>query len=92
MWGGNRPHHALVDEAHYARRKNPTAGSQARPAYGYLYLAIQEEGFIDAPQPLLQASLDAVCRLGNGLKRKRAELCTAEVLARLSREIGRWGS
>ena len=25
---------ALVDEAHYARRKNPTAGSQAHPEYG----------------------------------------------------------
>src|SRR5262249_53810888 len=33
---------ALVDEAHYARRKNPTAGSQAPPEYGYLYLAIEE--------------------------------------------------
>jgi hypothetical protein len=33
---------ALVDEAHYSRRKNPTAGSQAPPEYGYLYLAIQE--------------------------------------------------
>jgi hypothetical protein len=42
---------------------------------------VGEEGFIDAPQPLLQASLDAVYRIGNGLKRKRAELSTAEVLA-----------
>ena len=33
---------ALVDEAHYARRKNPTAGGQAHPEYGYLYQAIQE--------------------------------------------------
>jgi hypothetical protein len=33
---------ALVDEAHYARRKNPTAGSQAPPEYGYLYLVIEE--------------------------------------------------
>jgi hypothetical protein len=33
---------ALVDEAHYARRKNPTAGSRAAPEYGYLYTAIQE--------------------------------------------------
>jgi hypothetical protein len=33
---------ALVDEAHYAQRKNPTAGSRAAPEYGYLYTAIQE--------------------------------------------------
>jgi Helicase conserved C-terminal domain len=33
---------ALVDEAHYTRRKNPAAGSQAPPEYGYLYQAIQE--------------------------------------------------
>jgi hypothetical protein len=33
---------ALEDEAHYARRKNPTAGSQAPPGYGYLYPAIEE--------------------------------------------------
>ena len=33
---------ALVDKAHYARRKNPTAGGQAHPEYGDLYQAIQE--------------------------------------------------
>jgi hypothetical protein len=51
-----------------------------------------EEAFIDASQPLLQATLDAVYRVANSLKRKRAELSTAEVLARLTREIERWGS
>ena len=50
---------------------------------------VGEEGFVDAPQPLLQAALDAVCRVANGLKRKRAELSTADVLARLTREIER---
>ena len=49
-----------------------------------------EEGFLDAPQPLLQASLDTVCRVANGLKRRRAELSTAQVLGRLTREIERW--
>jgi len=53
---------------------------------------VGEEGFIHAPQPLLQASLDAVYRVANSLKRKRAELSTAEVLARLTREIERWGA
>ena len=48
-----------------------------------------EEGFVDAPQPLLQVSLDAVCRLANGLKRRRADLSTEDVLARLTREIDR---
>jgi hypothetical protein len=52
---------------------------------------VGEEGFVDAPQPLLQAVLDSLYRVANGLKRKRAELSTAEVLARLTREIERWG-
>jgi hypothetical protein len=51
---------------------------------------VGEEEFVDAPQPLLQASLNAVYRVANGLKRKRGELSTAEVLARLTREIERW--
>ena len=48
-----------------------------------------EEAFMDVPQPLLQASLDALYRVANSLKRRRAELSTAEVLARLTREIDR---
>jgi len=52
---------------------------------------VGEEAFIDGLQPYVQASLDAVYRVANGLKRKRAELSTAEVLARLTREIQRWG-
>ena len=39
----------------------------------------------------LQASLDAVYRVANSFKRKRSELSTADVLARLTREIERWG-
>jgi hypothetical protein len=54
--------------------------------------SVGDEGYVDAPQPLIQASLDAMCRLANGLKRKRADLSTAEVLSRLEREIERWGS
>jgi hypothetical protein len=50
---------------------------------------VGEEGFIDAPQPLLHASLDSVCRVANSLKRRRADLSTEEVLARLTREIDR---
>jgi hypothetical protein len=54
--------------------------------------SVGDEGYVDAPQPLIQASLDAMCWLANGLKRKRADLSTAEVLSRLEREIERWGS
>jgi hypothetical protein len=32
----------LVDEAHYARRKNPTQGSRAQAQYGYLYDVITQ--------------------------------------------------
>lgn len=32
---------ALVDEAHAARRKNPSAGLEAHPVYGQLYMAIR---------------------------------------------------
>jgi hypothetical protein len=53
---------------------------------------VREEAFIDAPQPLLQAVLDAVYRVANGLERRRSELSTADVLSRLEREIGRWSS
>jgi superfamily II DNA or RNA helicase len=33
---------ALVDEAHYARRKNPIQGSRAHPDYGHLYAVIAQ--------------------------------------------------
>ncbi|HEY8345909.1 MAG TPA: helicase-related protein [Symbiobacteriaceae bacterium] len=33
---------ALVDEAHYARRQNPTRGAQVHPEYGQLYKAIRD--------------------------------------------------
>jgi hypothetical protein len=48
-----------------------------------------EEGYVDAPRPLLIAALDAVCRLANGMKVRRAELPTADVLERLKRMIAR---
>jgi hypothetical protein len=54
--------------------------------------SVGDEGFVDAPQSLVQASIDAVCRLASGLKRRRADLPTADVLTRLEREIDRWGS
>ena len=33
---------ALVDEAHYARRKNATRGTKVQPEYGHLYRAIHD--------------------------------------------------
>jgi hypothetical protein len=54
--------------------------------------SLGDEGYVDAPPPLVQASLDAMCRLANGLKRRRADLSTAEVLSRLERDIERLAS
>jgi hypothetical protein len=50
-----------------------------------------EEGYADAPQSLLLAALDALCRLANGMKGRRSELLTADVLERLDRMIERQG-
>lgn len=33
----------LVDEAHYARRKNTTEGNRAHPRYGHLYRTLQDD-------------------------------------------------
>jgi Helicase conserved C-terminal domain len=55
------------------------------PSVGY-------EGYLDVPQPLIHASLGAMCRLANGLKRRRADLSTAAVLSRLERDIERLAS
>jgi hypothetical protein len=54
--------------------------------------SVGDEGYMDAPQPLLQASIEAVCRVANGLKRRRADLSTADVFTRLEREVERWSS
>lgn len=35
-------HIALVDEAHYARRQNPTQGSKAAPRYGRLFQSLRD--------------------------------------------------
>lgn len=48
-----------------------------------------EEGYVDAPRPLLLATLAAVCRLANAMKVRRSELLTADVLERLERMIER---
>jgi hypothetical protein len=51
-----------------------------------------DESFLDAPRPLLVASLEAAYRLANGMKVKRSELSTDDLLARLNRAIERGGS
>jgi hypothetical protein len=48
-----------------------------------------EEGYVDAPRPLLMAALDTVCRLANSMKVRRSELLSADVLERLERMIER---
>lgn len=47
------------------------------------------EGYVDAPRPLLLSALDAVCRLAHGMKVRRSELLTVDVLERLERMIER---
>ena len=51
-----------------------------------------DESYLDAPRPLLIASLEAAHRLANGMKVRRSELSTDELLARLNRVIERGDS
>lgn len=51
--------------------------------------AAGNKAVLNAPVPLLQIALDAVCRLANQMRRARAELETEQVLARMSREMER---
>jgi len=51
--------------------------------------SVGDEGYVDAPAPLIQSAIEALCRLANSLKRRRADLTTTEVLSRLEREIER---
>ena len=46
---------ALVDEAHYARRKNPTQGPHGNPEYGNLYRMVQKD-LLHAGRSLLLAT------------------------------------
>jgi hypothetical protein len=48
-----------------------------------------DESYLDAPHPLLIASLDAAFRLATAMKVRRSELSTDDFLARLDREIAR---
>ena len=51
-----------------------------------------DESYLDAPRPLLMASLEAAYRLANGIKVKKSELSTDDFLARLNRVIERRAS
>ncbi|MDZ7759634.1 MAG: hypothetical protein U5L00_05210 [Desulfovermiculus sp.] len=51
--------------------------------------AAGNKAVLNAPVPLLQIALDAVCRLANQMRRAKAELETEQVLARMSREMER---
>ena len=48
-----------------------------------------DESYLDAPRPLLIASLEAAHRLAHGMKVKKSVLSTEEFLARLNRVIER---
>ena len=51
-----------------------------------------DESYLDAPRPLLVASLEAAYRLANGMKVKKSELSTDAFLARWQWIIERGGS
>ena len=51
--------------------------------------AAGNKAVLNAPVPLLQIALDAVCRLANQMRRAKAELETEQVLGRMSREMER---
>jgi hypothetical protein len=73
-----------------ARRIPVTLGRHLSGSLFDLILpATGDEGYIDAPRPLLLAALDAACRLANGMKVRRSELLTTDVLERLERLIER---
>jgi hypothetical protein len=46
-----------------------------------------DESYLDAPRPLLVASLEAAYRLAHGMKIKKSELSTDDFLTRLQRII-----
>jgi hypothetical protein len=46
-----------------------------------------DESYLDAPRPLLVASLEAAYRLAHGMKVKKSELSTDDFLVRLDRVI-----
>lgn len=43
---------------------------------------------LDVTRPFIRAAIDAACRESDAMKRKRTELTTDEVIARLDRFIG----
>src|SRR5262249_42901310 len=51
-----------------------------------------DESHLDAPRPLLVASLEAAHRHANAMKVRRSELSTDDLLARLNRIIERGDS
>ncbi|MGE3536743.1 MAG: helicase-related protein [Candidatus Tectimicrobiota bacterium] len=68
---------ALVDEAHYARRTNPTQGRRAQPRYGHLYTAISQ-GLRPRSRSLLLATATPM----------QLELVEVADLLQLTRRVG----
>jgi hypothetical protein len=56
-------------------------------ALSYCDAQMGEEAHVDAPQPLLKASIEAMCRVADSMKVRRSELTTDDVLARVDRLI-----
>jgi len=86
----------IVQEPDRMLRVRRIPSAQAQPLSHLLFdITVPntgDESYLDAPRPLLIASLEAAHRLANGMKVKKSELSTDELLARLNRVIERGGS
>lgn len=87
---------AAIEEAYRDRevlRVRHIPATDAARLSGVLYPPIVspsgEEAYVDAPRILLEAAVDAACRLASTMKVARAALTTDEFIARATREIER---
>lgn len=80
----------------YALRVRRIPSAQARTLahllFGLTIPRAGEESRLDAPRPLLLASVEAACRLTDSMRVRRFELSREDFLARLQREIARMAS
>jgi hypothetical protein len=53
---------------------------------------VGEDGYVDAPRILLDCAFDAAARLADSLRVKKDELSTDDMIGRLEREIGKFGT
>lgn len=68
-------------------RKMPVSWAKRlrSPLFSITIPQMGEDAYIDAPPPLLKASIDAIRRVADGMKARRSDLTTDDVLARVDR-------